>query len=299
MILSSADHIVIEEHKEPINAVAWSPDGKYFASAAKDKALILWNAENLEDRRVIGIKGESKLLSWAPNSTLLAIVVDDIKICVYDVGLRGITAELVGHTDKITAISWDPRSEKIVSSSYDKTTKIWVVKDEDCVQTLRGHLGAVLTADWDKKKGIYIATGGSDRNVFVWFTGQWSIVSRLRGHLGPIISAHWNPNYDILASVCEGGIIRFWKCATWKCVKAIRCPTKIISMKWSPNGEYIAAACEDGVIRVWNLEGELIKELRGHVGSVNTIDWSHDSKKILSGGQDRTIRIWSLDQDTP
>jgi len=222
---------------------------------------------------------------------MFAFVLDGLRIAVYDTRLQRNVAELVGHTDKITALSWDHRSERLASASFDKAINIWDVGKGECLQILRGHLGPVLAVDWEKREGAYIATGGADNNLFIWYVEKGSILSKLSGHLGAVKLVHWNPATNLLASACEGRVIRIWSYPDWKPVKAFRCPAGIMTMKWSPNGLYIAAGCDDGVIRVWDVEGKLVRELHGHTGKVVSVDWSPDLK-MVSGGEDRTIRVW-------
>ena len=50
---------------------------------------------------------------------------------------------LKGHKDDVTFATFSPDENRIVSSSWDKTIKIWDTNTGECLRTLKGHKQSV------------------------------------------------------------------------------------------------------------------------------------------------------------
>jgi WD40 repeat protein len=60
-------------HSAKVNAVIWSPDGQYIASASDDRTVQVWEAST--GKKLLTYRGHSKevcALDWSPNSKKIA-----------------------------------------------------------------------------------------------------------------------------------------------------------------------------------------------------------------------------------
>jgi WD40 repeat protein len=67
----------------------------------------------------------------------------------------------------VTSIEQIEDFSKIITSSSDKSIKIWSTESGECIQTLSGHTSLVssLIISNDKK---YLISGSWDRTIKVW-----------------------------------------------------------------------------------------------------------------------------------
>jgi len=70
-----------------------------------------------------------------------------------------------GHSNTVLQVI-ELKSDVIVSSSWDKTVKIWRASTAECLHTLNQHTGAVYGLV--KLPGGYFASGSKDQTLRVW-----------------------------------------------------------------------------------------------------------------------------------
>ena len=72
------------------------------------------------------------------------------------------------HDDAVTHVEWLPTGEPfVISSSVDKTLKMWDVRNAQCMQTWKGHSDAALTFAVTEDGGTIIS--GSDDHTCLVF----------------------------------------------------------------------------------------------------------------------------------
>src|SRR5438874_11643082 len=112
-----------------VNAVAWSPNGRYNASGSVDRTVQVWTKDS----------GEHESIR-------------------YD-----------GHDDTVFAVAWSPNGRYIASGSDVNTAQIWQVEEPTVhnVITYDGHSAAVGALVWSPD-GRYIVSGSDDGTVQIW-----------------------------------------------------------------------------------------------------------------------------------
>ncbi len=185
-----------------------------------------------------------------------------------------------------------------MSSSSDKTIRLWSLETWTCLVVYKGHEGPVWQVKWGPF-GHYFASCGWDRTVRVWGQDHVSPLRLMVGHDTSVNQVAWHPNgaYIFSASDQADKSVRMWSFTTGECVRVFTGHTETISaLECSPSGKILASADNGGSIILWDIkEGKQIKRCRGHgKGGIWSLSFSVESTVLGSGGADGTVRVWDV-----
>ncbi|KAJ4001955.1 WD40-repeat-containing domain protein [Lentinula boryana] len=119
-------HRTLRGHEGPVNAVGME-DGRV-VSASGDGKMILWDASSGERMRTF--EGHDRGLACIEYSTGLIISgSNDWKIKIWSAYTGKCLRTLQGHEALVRALAFDPASGLLVSASYDKSVRVWDIRD--------------------------------------------------------------------------------------------------------------------------------------------------------------------------
>ncbi|RDL40772.1 Uncharacterized protein BP5553_00751 [Venustampulla echinocandica] len=224
---------------------------------------------------------------------------------------------LIGHSAPVYSVSFSPSilgpedaddtvpstaPRLLLSSSSDKTVRLWSLETWTCLVVYKGHEGPVWNVRWGPF-GHYFATSGWDHTVRVWAQDHISYLRMMVGHDSSVSQVAWHPNgaYVFSASDQVDKSVRMWAFTTGDCVRVFTGHTEnVTSLECSPNGKILASADIGGSIILWDLaKGTQIKRCRGHAkGGIWSLSFSVESTVLVSGGADGTVRVWDVEVPT-
>lgn len=113
-------------HQQPINQVAYSPDGTMIASASFDKSVRLWNGITGAFLAVFrGHVQQVYHVAWSADSRWIVSGSKDSTIKLWSIPKRKMIEDLPGHADEVYAVDWSPDGQRVASGGKDKLLKIW------------------------------------------------------------------------------------------------------------------------------------------------------------------------------
>ncbi|KAG2033399.1 WD40-repeat-containing domain protein [Suillus americanus] len=202
------------------------------------------------------------------------------------------------HKARITAVAVLPDERRMVTSSEDKTLRLWDLKQGAVLKTMVGHR-ANVKALAVSRDGRLIASGDEDGELLAWHgdTGD-SLVPNIDAHSGKIYSLDFSPDGSMLASGSWDDKTKLWNTTTWQLSGTpISCDADINCVRYSPSGELLAIATDHN-IQVYNVgKRHCVAKFKGHASSSTfnySLAWTPDATRLLSAGtnNDCTIRVW-------
>ena len=223
----------LEGHKNEINYVAFSPDGKQLASTSSEFILYNVNSGSIVKKDWSG----GRVLSFSPTGRQIAKAAFRRNVSVYDIEYDT-EFELEGHTNDVNSVAFSPSGNFIVSASCDHTVRLWDVRRKKEFQSLRGHTRWVTTVDFSPDNRS-VASGSNDRTVRIWYGSNFMEEAHCieAQHKSWLNNVSFSPNGQWLVSVSYD-IIRLWDVQTAKSIGSIEVDYPRIA-RWSPNGELL------------------------------------------------------------
>jgi WD40 repeat protein/tRNA A-37 threonylcarbamoyl transferase component Bud32 len=165
---------------------------------------------------------------------------------------------LSGHQAAVLFTTFSPDGGRVLTTSADKTARIWNAMTGALVATLQGHEQAVVSASFSPD-GSRVATISRDETARTWdaASGQHLATMRLRERQ---ISAGY------------------------------------YSVRFSPDGRRLVAAFGPYTAAIWETDtGKEVALLKGHQAPVSSAAFSADGKRVVTGSFDQTARIWDAE----
>jgi WD40 repeat protein len=246
-------------------AVAFSPDGKYFASGGKGAKL--WDLATRQEIRTFdnspalsiafspdgkhflcGGPGPFSLFNHKPTMKIFDVATD---VTIRDFKIQPSVKY------RVESVAYSPDGKYVLSGSNGGIIDLWDISLGDSIRTVEIDC-AVRTLSFSPD-GEYALSGGSDNIVRLWNAKNLTQVKKFVGHTGHGI---------------------------W-------------SVAFSPDGKYALSAGNDGQVKIWDLAaGTELRPLAGHIGGGaggygTSAKFFHNGKYVISAG-DASTRIWDV-----
>jgi hypothetical protein len=274
----------LKGHRDVVQSLAWSPDGKRLASGGF-RRIVIWDIPSGKQLKVIetGLRGRVTALVFAGKGRFLAAADSRATrsgtLTIFNADNWKPVKTDPAHTDTIYSLVVSRDDKFIASASADKLARIWRVSDWKRTGTFEGHTGYVLALDFNPK-GDRIATAGADAMVKVWDVktrkqiSEFSAPKAITGlfwRLNPTLEKPKDKD-DWIITTCEDGYTRLFtdlvlhegaqrstgaKARSWGSVDA-----ELMSVTYSPAKKQVITGDSAGGLGIWAAKGKLEKYLK-------------------------------------
>jgi U3 small nucleolar RNA-associated protein 12 len=151
---------------------------------------------------------------YTPDGKLVCVALLDRTIKVFFTNTLKHHLTLYGHVLPALSISISLDSKLLLSTSADRTCKIWGLDFGDCHRSIRAHPESIMTGMFelgkDERDWHNFWTAGKDGGIKYWDGDTWENILSLKGHHGEVWSMVQNSRGDWIASAGRDKSIRIW-----------------------------------------------------------------------------------------
>ncbi|MBM0745542.1 AAA-like domain-containing protein (plasmid) [Phormidium sp. CLA17] len=115
----------LKGHRDEVNGINFSPDGKTIATASDDKTVKLWALDGTLLRTLTGHTERIISVSFSPDGNVMATAGFDKTIKLWRTSDGSPLQTFSGHTDWVWHVSFSPDGKLLASASRDQTTRLW------------------------------------------------------------------------------------------------------------------------------------------------------------------------------
>ncbi|HEV2969931.1 MAG TPA: protein kinase [Pirellulales bacterium] len=307
----------------PVESVAFSHDGNRFVSGSWDGMARIWDVKTGQVLveipygslyvHSVDLSSDGKYVALGGNNK------KDGYVQIFNAETGALVRKLAGnpgdpasgHQDDVLSVAFSRNGRRLLTSSYDKTARLWDVESGHVLHTYRGHNWWVWSAAFSADESR-IVTASQDGTVIVWNTDTGEQGPPFTGHNGPVYAAAFSPNGKYVVSGGYDNRVLIWRPedvqpfnyldavagrpippAKYRALEDHTAPVRAV--EFSPDGNMVLSAGHDNTIKLWDFKtGHLVKSLRGHASWVRAAVFSPDGHQVLSGSHDHEAKLWSI-----
>lgn len=303
-VRSGRETLVFQGHSQEVWSAAFSPDGKWLASAGGNPTtatgavteIRVWNVATGEER--LHLKGPFRVV-WSvaisPDGKYLAAGGTNQIIKVWDFRSGEEVARCTGEIEKMDtwAITFSSDSRRLVSAHGDGTLRVWDAGTGRQLSKITGHESWVHSVACSPD-GSYLASSGGDNTVRLWDSSTGTLI-RTRGHTRAIWAVAFSSDSKHLASAGDDRVVKVWAVANGEEVFVLRGhDAGVRGVVFSPDGQQIATASWDGTAKIWDATDPAVSQIHHQPTSpdVTTFCFSPDGRRLATCGG--TVKMWDI-----
>ena len=239
----------LEGHTGPVNAVAFSHDGRLLASASLDETIRLWNPATGEElQKLEGHTNWVTAVAFSHNGQLLASASWDKTVRLWNPATGEELQKLKGHTGPVNAVAFSHDGQLLASVSRDKMVRLWNPATGEGLQKLKGHTSlanaivlytGLVNSVVFSHDGQLLALASRDKTVRLWNPATGDELQKLKGHTSLVNAVAFSHDSQLLASASWDKTVRLWNPATGEELQKFEVNVAVEMISFSTKGPFL------------------------------------------------------------
>jgi dipeptidyl aminopeptidase/acylaminoacyl peptidase len=272
-----------------LTQVAFSADGKLFATGNQEGAVQLWDpVSGAELRSIAGHDTGITSLAFSPDSAFLVSVSQDGILHVWDTVSGEAVISLQG--DALTCAAFGPDGKTLITGGENGAIKTWDAASGEPIQEFTSGIGTIRNVVVNPGNG-QIAISGDVGTVQIWDVTSGTLLHDLP-YASNITGVAFSPDGQWLAATSKDSAPWQWDASTGAQLWAEQAVDQD-DVAYSPDGKLIATVSgSKKQVIVWEAAtGKRLHAVRAGNDPVS-VAFSPDGAGIAAGG--KNVRLWDV-----
>ncbi|MBD3675314.1 MAG: PQQ-binding-like beta-propeller repeat protein [Planctomycetaceae bacterium] len=297
---------------KPFHAVAFSPDGKTFATAAEDGVWTLWSSADgqgidtfqrsaapltdihfVSASQVLTAGQDKQLALWNANPAWELVArlgpPADKPLDVADSVLE----------DRVVSLDFSPDGKLLASGGGEPSRNgeliIWDVENKAVSKNIEeAHSDTVLGVEFSYD-GQYLVSGAADKFAKLFSVETGKLIRSYEGHTHHVMDVTIKKDNSEIATAGADNAIKIWNVETGEQKRTITNYSKqVTSIQYEGDKDNILSCGGDKTVRFHQTaNGRNFRNFGGATDYQYAATVSRDGKYVLSAGDDGVLRIWN------
>lgn len=207
---------LLQGHRDVINALAFSPTGRWLASVSKDTTVRIWDLSSLQGNRLtkppLVLAGHTEPIydvAWSLDGNRLASAAYDNTVGLWDTeqlpkGRTTLIRRLQGHTDQVRTVAFHPKEAVLLSGGKDQAIRLWRASDGISLGIFAQTRSKVAALAFSPDGGSVLAGSADERDIpervslYAYPSGKEKHL--FRDHQNVVIATTFHPSGRWVAS---------------------------------------------------------------------------------------------------
>lgn len=288
-------------HPAPVDAAAFSPDGKTIVTGGDDHKARLWDAATA---RPIGSplphEGEVMSVAFSPDGKAILTGSTDKTARLWDAATGRSIGLALQHPDQVLAVAFSPDARIILTGCRDQTARLWDAATGRPVESTLQHQypvgGVAFSSD-----GKTILTESFAGGARLWDASGRPIGPPLTSG-SQVRSAALSADGRTVLTGSQDATVQLWDAATGQPIGSPlkRHSNRVRGVAFRTDGRFFLTGSTDKTAQVWDaVTRQPIGRLLQHQGPVVAVAFSPDGKTFLTASSDSTVKLWDADPGQP